>query len=228
MAVRSGQLVCQHLERISGDVLELFPRIVREYARRRSGVYALYRREHLYYVGLAKDLRGRLRHHLRDRHHGRWDTFSMYLTLRNEHLKELESLILRISRPKGNRQAGKFVRSQNLNRELKRLMRQEQTEVMRRLLGLGLRNTETHTESDSKAVLAPFVRKGFQIRWRYKGVTYKARVRRDGVIRFRGRKYNSPSTAASAITRRGMNGWSCWRYERAPGDWVPLDNLRRR
>jgi len=30
-----------------------------------------------------------------------------------------------------------------------------------------------------------------------------------------------------AITGRAMNGWTCWTYERAPGDWVKLDELRK-
>ena len=24
-----------------------------------------------------------------------------------------------------------------------------------------------------------------------------------------------------------FNGWSFWQFQRAPGDWVPLDNLRK-
>ena len=73
-------LVCQHLENISRDVLEQHQEIVRKYVRHRQGVYALYRRGKLYYVGLASNLRGRLAHHLKDRHHGSWARFSVYLS----------------------------------------------------------------------------------------------------------------------------------------------------
>ena len=39
--------------------------------KRRAGVYALYRKqEKLYYVGLASNLMGRSKAHLRDRHTG--------------------------------------------------------------------------------------------------------------------------------------------------------------
>jgi hypothetical protein len=58
--------------------------------RGRNGVCA-YRKGKLYYSGLASDLRGRLRWHLRDRHAQRWDTFSVYLTIGDKHLRELES-----------------------------------------------------------------------------------------------------------------------------------------
>ena len=29
------------------------------------------------------------------------------------------------------------------------------------------------------------------------------------------------------VRRKTGNGWTFWRYERAPGDWVLLDELRR-
>jgi hypothetical protein len=42
----------------------------------------------------------------------------------------------------------------------------------------------------------------------------------------KGKLYGSPSAAASAIGKRAINGWSFWHYERGPGDWVPIDELR--
>src|SRR2546425_7734360 len=86
--MKQRQLVIQHLERISGRLLEDAPRCIRQLIRRRCGVYALYRRGKLYYVGLAGNLMGRIEHHLKDRHKGTWDTFSVYLTIRDEHIKE--------------------------------------------------------------------------------------------------------------------------------------------
>jgi hypothetical protein len=116
-------LVSQYLENISGTALEEYQRVIRDYVRRGSGVYALYRRDRLYYVGLASNLRNRLNHHLRDKHRGNWDRFSVYLTIGDSHLKELESLVLRIVRPTGNSQAGKFFDAENLRKVLARDMR---------------------------------------------------------------------------------------------------------
>lgn len=92
-----GQLVCQHLENISRDALENYQAVIKEFVKGRHGIYALYKKDKLYYVGLASNLRNRLKHHLRDRHAHTWDRFSVYLTIKDEHLKELESLILRIA-----------------------------------------------------------------------------------------------------------------------------------
>jgi hypothetical protein len=86
-------LVSQHLERINVRVLEEYQHIIHDYLRQREGVYALYRRGTLYYVGLASDLKWRLGAHLKDRHKAKWDSFSVYLTVDAEHLKELESLM---------------------------------------------------------------------------------------------------------------------------------------
>jgi hypothetical protein len=99
---RKTSLVSQYLENISRQALEKYQDIIRGYARRRPGVYALFRRGRLYYVGLASNLRSRLQMHLRDRHSGSWDRFSIYLTIGDSHLKELESMILRIVKPQGN------------------------------------------------------------------------------------------------------------------------------
>jgi len=51
---------------------------------------------------------------------------------------------------------------------------------------------------------------------------------RVGSINFRGKVYSSPSLAgAAACKRRTCNGWTFWQYERAPGDWVALNELRK-
>jgi len=47
-----SHLVCQHLENISRDALEKHQKIIKQYVRRRNGVYALYRKEKLYFVAL--------------------------------------------------------------------------------------------------------------------------------------------------------------------------------
>src|SRR5579872_1414644 len=115
-------LVSQHLEHINVSALEKYQAIIRDYVRRREGVYALYRKGRLYYVGLASDLKWRLGTHLKDRHKEKWDSFSVYLTVTDQHLKELESLMLRVISPKpiGNKQSGKFAVSENLLRKFRR------------------------------------------------------------------------------------------------------------
>lgn len=73
------QLVVGQLEEVSWKVLADYRESVADLIRRQAGVYALFRRDKLYYAGLASNLMSRLNGHLRDRHHGKWDRFSVYL-----------------------------------------------------------------------------------------------------------------------------------------------------
>ncbi|MBI5529315.1 MAG: GIY-YIG nuclease family protein [Deltaproteobacteria bacterium] len=233
---RRRPLVTQHLENISREALEQYQPIIYKFIRRRQGVYALYRRGRLYYVGLASNLRSRLRSHLRDKHGVKWDRFSVYLTIGDQHLKELEALILRVVQPKGNAVTGKFMKAENLVRRFRR----ELHEYHRREEDSLIFGPEVEEDADAGAprtrlakngrtpVLAPYVSKRMVIRGKYKGKWLKARVRRNGLIYFGGKLYTSPSLAGQAACKRvSCNGWKFWTYERSPGDWVLLENLRK-
>lgn len=228
---RRSQLVCQQLENISSLVLEEYQDIIRHYIRGRNGVYALYKGERLYYVGLATNLRGRLKQHLKDRHRGLWDRFSVYLTIGDHHIREMESLLLRIMRPAGNKQIGKFVRCESLNRKLAGDIKTLHREQLASILGDKRRAVAGRDSADDRPVLAPYVAdiRRNRLRAHYKGKSVRARVRRDGSITIygaTGRKFNSPSLAARHVLGRNANGWDFWQYERSPGEWVRLTRLR--
>lgn len=226
---REAPLVSQYLEGISRAAVEKYQRLFKSYVRHRQGIYALYRRSKLYYVGLASDLRWRLKQHLKD-HHGRsWDHFSVYFTIGERHLKELETLILHITRkPPGNKNKGKFKDSENLKRGLRRDIKAFQREELLALFGqVGNDELEALAASEDRPVLAEYIRGPLKLRAMFKGKTYKARVRRDGTIRYKGRVYDSPSAAGAAACKGACNGWYFWKYERAPGDWVRLRELRK-
>jgi hypothetical protein len=212
-------------------VLEEYQDIIRRYIRGRNGVYALYKGDKLYYVGLATNLRGRLKQHLKDRHRGLWDRFSVYLTIGDHHIKEMESLLLRITRPAGNRQIGKFVRCENLNKRLARDIKTLHREELAILLGKQRKAVAGRDSADEHPVLAPYVSdiRRNRLRAHFKGRFVRARVRSDGSITVRGpggRNFNSPSLAARHVLGRNANGWDFWQYERAPGEWLKLNHLR--
>jgi hypothetical protein len=225
---KKTQLVCQHLENISGKVFEDNQDIIKDYVSRRHGVYALYDDDDLYYVGLASNLSSRLKNHLRDKHRGQWNRFSVYLTIGNEHLRELETLILRVVKPlpEGNSKTGKFARSENLLARLSKDIRQRNREKLRHIVG-GSEESIKVVLPGRMPPLLPFVKKVFKLRGRSRGKTFNAAVRNDGSIRLMKKNYTSPSAAASAATKYPVDGWSFWKYERAPGDWVRLDELRK-
>jgi hypothetical protein len=236
MPRKRAQLVCQHLENVSRDLLGDYPDLFRELAKGRHGVYALYRGNRLYYVGLATNLRGRLNQHLRDRHAQTWDQFSLYLTIGDRHLREIESLLIHISRPSGNRVKPGFARSENLRPGLRRRITARNREKVKQMFDSARRGTKQVPRKKVRRSakdkgrwpdLADFVTRGFPVTFSFKGKVHTARVRRDGSISYEGKVFSTPSAAALAVTRTASNGWKAWRYERAPGDWVPLDELRR-
>jgi hypothetical protein len=225
-----GHFVCEHLENISREALEQhqFQSIIRAYVRRRQGVYALYRRGKLYYVGLATNLRARLKTHLKDRHSTSWDRFSVYLTIGDSHLRELEALILRVVRPKGNKQKGKLTGSEDMRRRLARDLKQSFQQNLLEITGRYAKPIKDEIETkDHQPPLAGYIKGRLKLRARYNGKLVRAQVRGDGQIRFAGELYESPSAAARACRGRASNGWTFWEYERARGDWVRLDELRR-
>jgi len=244
---RSINLVSQYLENISREVFEKYQDTIRKYVRGRHGVYALYRKNKLYYVGLTSNLRSRLlRHHLRDRHTEAWDSFSVYLTVGGEHLHELEALVLRIVKPKGNRQVSKFSKADDLRKIFRHDIAKTNALSIEQLFcsdspkkkALATKGIRAKKTKEKQSTLAPFVSRRFHIHFRYKGRLYVAHVRKDGTIKFaacgantkklREKVFKSPSLAARAITKHGIDGWYAWKYERAPGDWVFLNELRKK
>jgi hypothetical protein len=227
--MKPKHLIGQHLEHINRKALEKYPSILRGFVRQRNGIYVLYDRDRLYYVGLANNLHSRLKQHLRDKHGESWDSLSVYFTFGDVPLRELESLLLRVAAPEGNSQKGRFLRSEDLtrsyNREVRGFFQAEADALTGRKR---VKPIDVEEEFDGrKPVLSIYKLKRRKLIARLKGKTYVARVLKNGSISFRGKRFNSPSLAAMSLVNRAMNGWLFWKFERAPGDWVLLDWLRK-
>ncbi len=233
---KTQHLVSGYLEQVSSKVFSGFPKQLTQLVGRQHGVYALYKGSHLYYVGLATNLRTRINHHLRDKHAGKWDRFSLYLVRKADHIKELESLVMRIAAPRGNASTGRLPHASNLRSQLLTKMKKAQEEQLDTVLGgrdglvRRVRRISLAAPVEDGArqpTLGPYVQRRFTIRATHKGTTYRARVRRTGCIYFLRHRYNSPSWAGKAAIGRPVNGWDFWKYKDASGAWVPLSQLRR-
>ncbi|OQY84560.1 MAG: hypothetical protein B6D41_15480 [Chloroflexi bacterium UTCFX4] len=79
---------------------------------RGMGIYILFKGDKPYYVGMSKtSLRRRLKNHaLKDHHRGQWDKFSFYQVPRQQYIKDIETLLIRVIRPPGNKVRGKYKR----------------------------------------------------------------------------------------------------------------------
>lgn len=219
-------LVHRHLENVSRNLLEKHPELVREFIGRNAGIYALFRKGKLYYVGLATALRSRLKAHVKNRHGNSWDSFSIYLTIKDQHLREIEALLLRIAKPPGAKQRGKLAQSQDMRRRIAQAIRRKQTHEVSSLFGRGtapIAARATGVENDLTRLLP----QGARIRGTLKKDVFRARVRRNGTVRFGGVSYKSLSLAAKAAINRPTNGWWFWQIERGRGNWVRLTKIRK-
>jgi hypothetical protein len=221
-------LLLGYLEKISWRVLDQYPKVIKQLIRHKSGVYALYRQDKLYYVGLAKNLMGRVRGHLKDRHKGSWDRFSVYLTIDASHMKQLESLLLRIARPDGNRVSGGFGGPKSLYRTLNKLMSHADADRRAGLIGgfIAKHRRAKAAVAGGSLGLAGLVERRISLRARFKGRTLKATLRRDGYVSYHGQQFASPSAAAKQAVGHATNGWRFWQYRVARGQWEPLSNIR--
>ena len=223
-------LFVEHMENVSWRVLQDYPQVAQDLIRGRNGIYALYRRDKLYYVGLATSLMGRVKHHLRDRHNGKWDRFSVYLTANDDHIRELEALVVRIAAPPSNRQTGRLRGAHDLRRQLNARIRNQDDDRRALLLGGDVaraRRRRKGRRGKGTQVLAGLVERPTNLRANYKGKTFRARLRRDGWIRYKGRLYDNPAAAAKAAAGKPKNGWSFWRVRVARGAWDRLRSLKR-
>lgn len=206
---------------------------------RQHGVYALYKGQRLYYVGLATNLRGRVDQHQRDKHRGRWDKFSLYLVRKADHIKEIEAIMMRVASPAGNTARGQLPRAENLLSTLKREIRNEQKRQMESIVGnkgkavgvtarRAVKSRRTATKKSSRSD-GPFpLAKRLRVRGTYKGVAHEAMFLKNGSVRYKGKLYGSVSSAASAIIKgRAVNGWMFWKFRETSGKWILIDRLRK-
>lgn len=116
-----GALIKGMSRRLSAELLDdpLFRHSLRGIMRGYAGIYGLYHGKQLYYTGLTKNLLGRIRWHRKDRHRGKWDHFVIFRIQRVRYLKDIETLILNLTEPPGNRVKGKVPRDGDLNRVLR-------------------------------------------------------------------------------------------------------------
>jgi hypothetical protein len=239
-------LVVGHLERVSGDVFDNRSGAITELAGNRPGIYALYKNNALYYVGLARKLRlkGRVKSHLRDRHAGKWNYFSMYFIRGERYLRELESLAIRIAYPKGNKARGKFGGAPDLRKMLRkkmlyiareevdvlmgRIARPVNGELVSRSISARKARKMRRKEEDSHVPVLRGLLTDKALQMRYKGKTYRAWINRSGRIRLvhTGEVFDSPSSAAKAIRKLASNGWYWWKFKNNEGEWHRLQELR--
>jgi len=124
-----GSLIKGILENIPSESYEIIAESIEKTMKGESGIYALYDKDKLYYVGLARNLKGRVKQHTRDRHAKKWDNFSIYIIRRKKFLGDVETILLRIIEPTGNRMKGRIPKLDELRKVLLRATKEKEREA---------------------------------------------------------------------------------------------------
>lgn len=126
-----GALIKGMSGRLPSEILDnpAFKVRLRKIMKGYAGIYGLYRKDHLYYVGLTRNLFGRIKWHMKDRHAGKWDHFVIFRIKRVNYLKDIETLIIHLVKLPGNRARGKVPRDADINFILKHILREHVKEI---------------------------------------------------------------------------------------------------
>jgi hypothetical protein len=217
-------LVTQSLETISREIFRSHSDIITKLIGKSAGVYALYDDNELYYVGRATQLRTRVKQHLTDRHIAGWTHFSLYLIKKDDHIGEIESLLIRIAHPRGNSVKPKGKDSRILRKQLKQLIKIKHKQELGELLAKPVKNSSFEVDSRS---LKGIVKRRTPLYRTYKGKEYKSILTPAGLIIYKGVKYNTPTAAAKKIVDRiTVNGWSFWHIRNQFREWVKLKDYK--
>jgi len=84
-------------------------------------------------IGRASNLLGRLKAHLGDRHGEKWDRLAIYIIDEKLKLHDVESLLISVSKPQGNRNRGKI--KGNLRKDLREYLKAAAIDEIEAALG---------------------------------------------------------------------------------------------
>jgi len=133
-----GALIKGMTKQLPSEILAspIFRKKLDELMRGYAGIYALYRQDRPYYVGLTTNLFARVNGHLKDRHKGQWDHFVIFRIKKVDYLKDIETLITHLTPWPGNRVKGKVPRDGDINRILRQILTDHTREIreIRRVL----------------------------------------------------------------------------------------------
>ncbi len=219
------KIITEKIEAISKDIFLKFPKQISELVGGRHGVYALYDEDELYYVGKAVDLKRRVKQHLKDEHKALWTHFSLFFTGKKEYISIIESIIISIAHPQGNKikPSGKVANKDV--KKLEKMIKEQQDRDRSEIFGKSMKVKASKGKSHSSN-LKDYFNSPRPLKKNYKGQEYTATLSTSGKIKFKGKIYETPTTAAKMIVDRPtVNGWTFWFIKNDDGNWIKLSKL---
>jgi hypothetical protein len=119
--IKRGSLIHYALDGIKRESFEVIKRELASLLKHRAGVYALYQNDKLVRVGLGTNIYWRLKGHAKSKRLV-WNTASLFIIGANnlKYLRDLETAIVRIAKPKYNDQQGRVRDEHYLERLLRK------------------------------------------------------------------------------------------------------------
>lgn len=126
-----GALIKGMSRKLPSEILAspIFRAKLKELLKGYAGIYALYRKGSVYYVGLTTNLFGRVSHHLKDRHKQKWDHFVIARIKRVNYLKDIETLLTHLMDLPGNRVKGHVPKDADINQILRQILSVHSREI---------------------------------------------------------------------------------------------------
>lgn len=122
--IKRGSLIHFALDGIKRESFEVIKTELASLLKKRAGVYALYQNDKLVRVGLGTNIYWRLKGHSKSKKL-RWNSASLFIIGEKnlKYLRDLETAIVRIAKPKYNDQQGRIRDEHFLERLLRRKVR---------------------------------------------------------------------------------------------------------
>ncbi len=124
----TGRILKQASKPIPKESMDLIADEMKDIMRHQSGIYALYNNNKLFYVGRTQNLRARIKHHMRGKFATKWNKFRIFL-IDNKHLPDVETIVITIAEPEGNKKIGLSHKRGQLDRIIRKAVRRRTREL---------------------------------------------------------------------------------------------------
>jgi hypothetical protein len=104
-----------------------FKRGLKDLMKGYSGIYALYNGKKLYRIGLTSDLLSRVKTYFKPPHKGKWNQFAIFRIGKAAYLRDIETVILGITDPPGNKVKGRVPKDVDINRLLIKILKDHES-----------------------------------------------------------------------------------------------------
>jgi len=104
--IKRGSLIQYALDNIKRKSLDVIKRELRSVLKERAGIYALYKRGVVVKVGLGTNIYSRIKGHAKSKSID-WDTASLFIIKDIKYLRDVETAVNRIAKPKYSLQRGR-------------------------------------------------------------------------------------------------------------------------